>query len=73
MAAVPFFSMESRWTRPMVVGPFRPAMRRVLADSVFAEAPQASRLTSMTTDSSRDVSFFIIRNFLTFYFCPCEK
>jgi hypothetical protein len=41
----------------MVVGPFRPAMRTLVL--VLADAPQASTLTISTSDSSRDVSFFI--------------
>ena len=59
--------MASRFTRPMVVGPFRPATRTVVF--VLADAPQASIPTSSAADSSRDVSFFIIVLFLPLLIC----
>ena len=52
MEAVPSSFMLSRLTRPMVVGPFRPAMRRAsVVDSSFASSLEAASEAASGTAS----------------------
>ena len=56
MEAVPSCSMLSRFTRPMVVGPFRPAMRRAsVVDSSWAASLEAASEDAASLEAAAEL------------------